>query len=70
MSDDSAKKLIEQFKADLSEREMEVLEDRFGVDFNDGTDEEILAAMLEITREKIEKIERKALKKLRGENEQ
>ncbi len=70
MSDDeSRKKLIEQFKANLSEREMKVLKDRFGVDFLEGTDEEVLAAMLEITQEKIEKIEWKALKKLRGNGE-
>jgi len=69
LSDDSAKKLIEQLKADLSDREMEVLKRRFGVDLKGGTDEEFLAAMLEITQEKIESIERKALKKLRGKSE-
>lgn len=70
MSNDSAKKLIEQLKADLSDREMDVLKDKFGVDMKYGTDDEILAAMLEITQEKIEKIERNALKKLRGKSQQ
>ena len=70
MSDDSAKKLIEKFKADLSDKEMGVLKRKFGVDLKGDTDEKILQAMLEITQEKIEEIERKALRKLRGKSEQ
>ena len=70
MSDDETpKELIDRFKVGLSEREMKVLEDRFGVDFSEGTDEEVLAAMCEFTEEKISRIERKALKKIRSNDE-
>ena len=69
MSDDDSKmELIGRIKAGLSDREMQVLKVRFGVDFSGGTNEEILAAMLEITQEKIQKIARKALKRLKGKD--
>ena len=65
IDDDEVAKLF----ADLSDREKHVLEERFGVDLSGGTNQEVVAAMLEITREKIEGIERKALKKLRNRDD-
>ena len=56
--------VIAEAIAGLSERERHVLHERFGIDFSGGSNEEILTAILGITRDKIENIERKALKKL------
>ena len=67
MSDDD---MIAKLIADLSDREKRVLEDQFGVDLSGGTNREILAAMLQITREKIETIERKALRILKNKDEE
>ena len=66
IDDDEVAKLF----ADLSDREKHVLEKRFGVDLSGGTNQEVVAAMLEITREKIEGIERKALKKLKNRDDE
>lgn len=63
--DDISDDVVAQLFADLSDRDKQVLEDRFSVDLSCGTNREILAAMLEITQEKIEAIERKALRNSR-----
>ncbi len=55
---------ISQFLDNLTEREKQVLYDRFGLDLDRGTNEEILTAIVELTQEKIRKIESRALKKL------
>ena len=56
-------KVIADAVAGLSERERHVLRERFGIDFSGGSNEEILTAIHGITRSKIEKFERKTLKK-------
>lgn len=66
IADDEVAKLF----ANLSDREKHVLEQRFGVDLSGGTNQEVVAAMFDITREKIECIERKALKKLRNRDDE
>ena len=67
-SDDIDDDVVAQLIADLSDREKEVLKDRFGVDLSGATNREIVAAMLEITQEKIESVELKALKKLKDKD--
>ncbi len=61
--------VVAQFFANLSDREKEVLNDRFGVDLSGATNREIVSAMYEIKREKIESFELRALKKLKGKDE-
>jgi RNA polymerase primary sigma factor len=48
----------------LSDREREVLHKRFGIDRDSATDEGILQKLFEITREKIQEIEKKARRKV------
>lgn len=66
ISDDEVAKLI----ANLSDREKHVLEQRFGVDLSDGTNQEIVTAMFDISRQKIEGFERKTLKKLKNRDDE
>ena len=68
--EDVSDEVLAQLLADLSDREKEALRDRFGVDFSGVTNRDIVAAMLEITKEKIDNIEWKALKKLKNQNEE
>jgi DNA-directed RNA polymerase sigma subunit (sigma70/sigma32) len=66
MSDDDSK-LDDELRAmidALTDREWEVLRDRFGIDRESATDEEVLSKLFEITREKIQAIEKKARRKL------
>ena len=66
IDDDEVAKLF----SDLTDREKHVLEERFGVDLSGGTNQEVVAAMLEITREKIEGLERKAVRKLKNSDDE
>ena len=61
--DDIADELLRKLLESLSDREKEVLQRRFGLDFSGASNREIVAAMLEITQEKLSNIEKKALKK-------
>jgi RNA polymerase primary sigma factor len=67
---DISDEVLAQLLADLSDREKKVLRDRFGVDFSGVSNREIVAAMLNITQEKIEDVEWKALKKLRNHSDE
>ena len=74
MSDDENEKdlakNIKELLASLTPREAKVLRERFGVDFKDDSDLKEIGNQFDITREKIRKVERKALTKLRHQRSQ
>ena len=74
MSDDENEKdlakNIKELLASLTPREAKVLRERFGVDFKDDSDLKEIGNQFDITREKIWKVERKALTKLRHQRSQ
>ena len=74
MSDDENEKdlakNIKELLASLTPREAKVLRERFGVDFKDDSDLKEIRNQFDITREKIQKVERKALTKLRHQRSQ
>ena len=74
MSDDENEKdlakNIKELLASLTPREATVLRERFGVEFKDDSDLKEIGNQFDITREKIRKVERKALAKLRHQRSQ
>ena len=74
MSDDENEKdlakNIKELLASLTPREAKVLRERFGVDFKDDSDLKEIRNQFDITREKIRKVGRKALTKLRHQRSQ